>query len=67
MELSEMFLMIWAVIATILAGYFSYHAGMRGKLLLIMTLGMKHLAEGKAEIYVENGEIKIKRKEEPNA
>lgn len=67
MESSELFLIAWAVIATILAVYYSFHANIRGKLLVVLTLGMQHIAEGKAEIYVENGEIKIKRKEKDNA
>jgi hypothetical protein len=67
MQLSEMFLMAWATVATILAVYFNYQASMRGKLLLVLTLGMRHLAEGKAEISMQDGEIKLKKVEEANA
>ena len=67
MESSELFLVVWAVAASVLAIYFQHHASMRGKLLIVMSLGMKHVAEGKAEIYVEDGEIRIKKKGEENA
>lgn len=67
MESSELFLVVWAVVASVLAIYFHHHASMRGKLLVILTLGMQHIAEGKAEIYVEDGEIRIKKKGEENA
>ena len=66
MELSEMFLMIWAVIATVLACYFSYHAGMRGKLLVVLTMGIRDIARGKAEVYMEKDEVRIRKKEKDN-
>lgn len=67
MELSELFLLAWAVIATVLAGYFSFHAGMRGKLLVVLTMGIRDIAKGKAEVYMENDEVRIRKKEKDNA
>lgn len=65
MQPSEIFMWIWAILATTLAVFFRYHANMRGKLLLVMTIGMRHIAEGKAEIRIEDGEVKLRKKDEP--
>ena len=67
MQPSEMFLWVWAVCATALAVFFSYHANMRGKMLIILTLGVRHIAEGKAEVAMVDGEVVLKKKEKANA
>jgi len=63
MQASEMFLMVWATVATILAVYFSYHASVRGKMLVVLTLGIRHIAEGKAEVTMVDGEMRLRKLE----
>lgn len=64
MELSEMFLWMWAVGATVLAVYFKHHAGMREKVLIITMLAFKDVAQGKAEVYMEGDQLRIKEKKD---
>ncbi len=61
MEPSEMFLWVWAVCATVLAVWFKHVAKVRGMAMLALTLGFKHIAEGKAEITMVDGEMRIKK------
>lgn len=62
MEASEMFLMAWAWVATAVAVYYNYHARMREKVLVITMLAFKDVAEGKAEVSLDNGQLRIKEK-----
>lgn len=64
MEASELFLVVWAVIATMLAVYFKHHASMREKVLVITMLAFKDVAEGKAEVYMDDGQLRIKEKKD---
>ena len=66
MEPSELFMWVWAVSATILAVFFRYHASMRGKMLVVLTIGIRHIAEGKAEVSIKDGEVLLKKVEGKN-
>lgn len=62
MEASELFLWMWAVGATVLAVYFKHHASMREKVLVITMLAFRDVANGKAEVYMEGEQLRIKEK-----
>lgn len=62
MEASELFLWMWAVGATVLAVYFKHHAKMREKVLVITMLAFRDVANGKAEVYMEGEQLRIKEK-----
>ena len=64
MEASELFLVIWAVVATMLAVYFNHHARMRDRVLVITMLAFKDVAEGKAEVSIKDGQLQIKEKKD---
>lgn len=64
MELSEMFLWMWAVGATVLAVYFNHHARMREKVLVITMLAFRDVADGKAEVYMDNDQLRIREKKD---
>lgn len=64
MESSELFLLAWAVLATVLAVYFKHHANMREKVLVITMLAFKEVAEGKAELSIVDGQLRIKEKKD---
>jgi len=64
METSELFLVVWAVVATMLAVYFNHHARMRDKVLVITMLAFKDVGEGKAEVSIEDGQLRIKEKKD---
>jgi hypothetical protein len=50
MELSEVFLLCWAIVATVAAGYFhtNYRKAMKGGVILCVII--EAIAEGKAEL-----------------
>lgn len=64
MEASELFLVVWAVVATMLAVYFKHHAKMREKVLVITMLAFRDVANGKAEVYMEGEQLRIKEKKD---
>jgi len=64
MEASEMFLMAWAVVATMLAVYFNHQARSRGIAMFALMMGFRHVAEGKAEVYMDGEQLRIKEKED---
>ena len=64
MEASELFLWMWAVVATMLAVYFNHHARMREKVLVITMLAFRDVADGKAEVYMDDGQLRIREKKD---
>ena len=64
MEPSEMFLWGWAIVATVLAIWFKHMARSRGIAMVALMVGFRHVAEGKAEVFMENGQIRVKEKED---
>lgn len=63
METSEIFLLVWAGLATTLAVWFNHEARKAHFILLKTMFVFKDVAEGKAEISIENGNLRIKEKE----
>lgn len=59
-----MFLVIWAVVATMLAVYFNHHARMREKVLVITMLAFRDVADGKAEVYMDGEQLRIREKKD---
>lgn len=59
MESSELFLLAWAIIATVLAIY--YHSKMnRLKFqVFVQHMGFKMIGEGKAKVIITNDNIKV--------
>jgi hypothetical protein len=64
MQTSEIFLLVWAGIATALAVWFNHEARKAHFVLFKTMYVFKDLAEGKAEVSIENGNLKIKEKED---
>ena len=62
MEASELFLFTWAVLATTLAVYFNHEAKARAIAIIVLTMGFRHVAEGKAEVYMDGEQLRIKEK-----
>ena len=60
MELSEMFLMAWAMIATVLAIVFHQIAKKQKFKLFMMEFSLHAIAHKKAEVYVDGDSIKVK-------
>jgi hypothetical protein len=50
MELSEVFLLLWAVLATVAAGYFHSNLRRATKGAIVLCVIIEALAEGKAEL-----------------
>lgn len=61
METSELFLMAWATIATVLAVVFKHIATRAHKTLLLFQLGLMMVADGKAQIYKNGDKVGIKQ------
>lgn len=60
MELSELFLVVWATIATILAVVFKHLAKKALRNQAILELSLLALANKKAEIYIEDNLVKVR-------
>lgn len=60
METSELFLIVWATIATILAVVFKHLAVKANKALLLFQFGLILVADGKAQIYKSGDKVGIK-------
>ena len=61
MELSEIFLLAWAGIATALAVMFRNEAIKAHYVLVKSMILLKDIAEGKAKVNLTNNELKIER------
>ena len=61
LSLSELYLLIWAVLATIYAGYIKMkEQGTHSSyMLLIMSKSLQDIAEGKAKARMKNGQLVI--------
>jgi hypothetical protein len=64
MEPSELFVFIWATVATILAVWFKHQARSRGIAMVALMVGFKHVAEGRAEVTIEDGQLRVREKED---
>ena len=61
MQTSELFLMAWATIATVLAIVFKHIATRAHRTLLLFQVGLLLVADGKAEIYKNGDKVGIKQ------
>jgi hypothetical protein len=61
MQTSELFLMAWATIATVLAIVFKHIATRAHRTLLLFQVGLMLVADGKAEIYKNGDKVGIKQ------
>jgi hypothetical protein len=62
MEASELFVFVWAMGATGFAVYYQHLARSRGIAMVALMVGFKHVAEGKAEVTIEDGQLRVKEK-----
>jgi predicted negative regulator of RcsB-dependent stress response len=60
MESSEIFLAVWAIIATILAIVFKHRGDQAVRALIIFRMGVLLIAEGKAEATMNGDTVQIK-------
>lgn len=63
MEPSELFVFVWATVATVLAVWFKHQARARGIAMVALMVGFRHVAEGNAEVTIENGQLRVREKE----
>lgn len=59
MESSEIFLLAWAFIATVLAIYFQHRSSRLRFKLFLFEIGVKLIGEGKAKVVIDNDTIRI--------
>jgi len=59
MESSELFLVVWATIATVLAVFYR-HKGEHYKMaIIVQQLGFKLIGEGKAKVVIEGDRVRV--------
>ena len=61
METSELFLIVWATIATVLAVVFKHLAVKANRALLLFQFGLMLVADGRAQIYKDGDKVGIKQ------
>ena len=59
MESSELFLLSWAIIATVVAIYFHHANGRLKFAIFIQQMGFKMIGEGKAKVVITDDNIKV--------
>lgn len=59
MTLAEMFLLAWAVVATILAVALHTHCKKVRLALILMQVGVRMVGEGRAKIVIDGDNIKL--------
>jgi hypothetical protein len=58
---AELFLLSWAVCATVAAGYLFFEVKKLAFMLLAISLTLRDIGEGKATAEMKNGMLNIKR------
>lgn len=58
---AELFLLSWAVCATLVAGYFYFEVKKLAFMLLAISLTLRDIADGKATAEMKDGMLNIKR------
>ena len=58
---AELFLLSWAVCATVAAGYFYFEVKKLAFMLLAISLTLRDIGEGKATAEMKDGVLNIKR------
>ena len=59
MELSEIFLMAWATIATVIAVLFHHIAKKQRMAIMLQQMGFILIGEGKAKVVVDGDSVKV--------
>ena len=59
MESSEIFLVVWATIATVLAIYFRHKMIDFKIAIIVQQLGFKLIGEGKAKVVIEGDRVRV--------
>lgn len=60
METSEIFLLAWAMIATVIAVLFHHIAKKQRMAIILQQMGFIMIAEGKAKIVIEGDRVQVK-------
>lgn len=60
MELSEMFLMAWAMIATGIAIFLTHKIEHYKMAIIVQQLGFKLIGEGKAKVIIEGDRVMVR-------
>lgn len=58
---AEIFLMVWAVLATVVAGIFTHKANQHSEAVRALFFAITEIAEGKAEVTISGDTVKIKK------
>ena len=59
MESSELFLIVWATIATILAVFYRHKASHYRMAIIVQQIGFKMIGEGKAKVVVDGDNVRV--------
>ena len=59
MESSELFLLAWAIIATVLAIFFHHRMNHLKMALFIHQMGFKMIGEGKAKVVIDGDSVRV--------
>ena len=59
MESSELFLMAWAIIATVLAIFFHARMNRLKFQVFVQHMGFRMIGEGKAKVVIDHDNIKV--------
>ena len=59
MESSELFLLAWAIIATVLAIYYHQVNGRLKFTIFIQQMGFKMIGEGKAKVVIDGDSVRV--------
>lgn len=59
MESSELFLVSWAIIATVLAIYYHHRMNRLKFTVFIQQMGFKMIGEGKAKVVIDQDNIRV--------
>jgi hypothetical protein len=60
MESSEIFLAIWATIATVLAIYYRHKTEYYMIMIMIQQMGFKLIGEGKAKVIIDGDRVSVR-------
>jgi len=59
MESSELFLVSWATIATVLAVFFRHKAEHLKMAVIVQQIGFKLIGEGKAKVIIDGDNVRV--------
>mgnify|MGYP003349620080 CR=1 FL=1 len=59
MESSELFLLSWAIIATVMAIFYHHVCGKLKIAIIVQQIGFKMIGEGKAKVVVDGDNVRV--------